>query len=141
MSLLRLAILGDSPCDLCTAACCRQNGHAYAVLLEGEGERRKFAAFAVDVPVGRDGFATSERVLPYRGGRCQFLADDNQCAIYDDRPLNCRRFQCVTGFHHGGGTVGRHSEFLARNPVVLSVLVSLQRTAGQPTAGEGLPHS
>src|SRR3954468_18785976 len=78
---LRLAILGDSPCDLCTAACCRQNGHDYAVLLEGERERRKFAAFAVDVPVEQGesdstpGAISIERVLPYHAGRCRFLGD------------------------------------------------------------------
>jgi Fe-S-cluster containining protein len=122
---LRLAILGDSPCDLCTAACCRQNGHAYAVLLEGEREWRKFAAFAVDVPVGQGSFASVERVLPYSNGRCQFLGDDGRCTIYDDRPANCRRFQCVSGFHHGGGSVGRHSPFLHRNPAVLATLEAL----------------
>jgi Fe-S-cluster containining protein len=132
----RLAILGDSPCDLCTAACCRQNGHAYAVLLEGERERRRFAAFAVDVPVeqgegdstpgSRPGAVSVERVLPYHAGRCRFLGDDDRCTIYDDRPANCRRFQCVSGFHHGGGSVDRHSPFLNRNPAVLSVLERLE---------------
>ena len=126
--ILRLAILGDSPCDLCTAACCRQNGHDYAVLLEGEVERRKFAPFAVDVPVeqGEGGSVSVERVLPYLAGRCRFLGEDDRCTIYDDRPVNCRRFQCVTGFHHGGSDVGRHSLFLERNPAVLVVLQDLR---------------
>jgi Fe-S-cluster containining protein len=132
---LRLAILGDSPCDLCTAACCRQNGHDYAVLLEGERERRKFAAFAVDVPVGRGGFTSVERVLPYHAGRCRFLGEDERCTIYDDRPANCRRFQCVSGFHHGGGDVGGHGGFLQRNPAVLEMLASLRATGpGSPPA-------
>ena len=124
---LRLAILGDSPCDLCTAACCRQNGHEFAVLLEGEGERRRFAAFAEDVPVEHEGGITLERVIPYRDGRCVFLGTDDRCTIYDDRPGNCRRFQCVTGYHLGGGQVGRHSRFLDQNRTVLGLLERLQR--------------
>jgi Fe-S-cluster containining protein len=125
MPRLRLAILGDSPCDLCTAACCRQNGHDYAVLLEGEQERRRFAAFAMDIAISGDGRTSVERVLPYRNGRCVFLGDDGRCSIYDDRPMNCRRFQCVSGYHQGGASVGRHSTFLSRNGGVLKVLEGL----------------
>ena len=51
MRRLRLAILGDSPCYLCSAACCKQNGHAYAALLQGDDERRRFAPFAIDVAI------------------------------------------------------------------------------------------
>ena len=125
MPRLRLAILGDSPCDLCTAACCKQNGHAYAVLLEGEQERRRFAAFAADVPVEQGGYVLTERVLPYRTGRCAFLGADDRCTIYEDRPINCRRFQCVTGFGHRGSDGSSHSTFLRRNPAVLALLESL----------------
>ena len=120
---MRLAILGDSPCDLCTATCCRQNGHGYAVLLEGDQERPRFAAFAVDVPIDRGGGAVVlERVLPYRDGRCGFLGDDDRCTIYDDRPINCRRFQCVVGYHGSGATPGSHSTFLRSNRQVLDML-------------------
>ncbi len=122
---LRLAILGDSPCDLCTAACCRQNGHAYAVLLVGEQERRRFAAFSVDVPVEQGGRVSLERVLPYRDGRCAFLGEDDRCTIYEDRPRSCREFQCVTGYHLGGGAVGWHGPFLERNRAVLEMLQTL----------------
>ena len=125
MPRLRLAILGDSPCDLCTAACCKQNGHDYAVLLEGEQERRRFAAFSVRVSVSAGGTSLVERVLPYLDGRCRFLGEDDRCTIYDDRPANCRRFECVTGYHQGGSTVGRHSLFLSRNPGVLQMLENL----------------
>ena len=123
MPRLRLAILGDSPCDLCTAACCRQNGHAYAVLLEGD-ERRKFGPWAVELAVARGGgVVASERVLPYRDGRCVFLGGDSRCTIYDDRPANCRRFQCVDGFHAGG--MGNHGGFLRANPHVVRILEGL----------------
>jgi Fe-S-cluster containining protein len=126
MRRLRLAILGESPCHLCTANCCKQNGHEFAVLLEGERERRRFAPFAVDVAVrGADGVARSERVLPYRRGRCAFLGEDDRCTIYEDRPVNCRRFQCVSGYHLGGGDLRRHSEFLERNPDVLARLEAM----------------
>ena len=123
MRHLRLAILGDSPCDLCTAACCKQNGHGYAVLLEGERERRRFAPFAVDVPIDRGGGGVVlERVLPHRHGRCAYLGGDDRCTIYDDRPLNCRRFQCVSGYHGAGATLGSHSTFLRSNQHVLAML-------------------
>lgn len=125
MRRVRLAILGESPCQTCVAACCKQNGHEYAVLLEGS-ERRKFAAFSCDVKIGVGAAAHVERVLPYIQGRCQFLADDDRCTIYDDRPLNCRRFQCVPGYHRAGSDLGRHSEFLTRNPAVLQMLEALQ---------------
>jgi Fe-S-cluster containining protein len=128
MPRLRLAILGESPCDLCTAACCKQNGHEFAVLLEGDDERRRFAPFAIDVPLRASGDVTPMsfgRVLPYRDGRCAFLGADDRCTIYEDRPLNCRRFQCVSGYHLGGADLTRHSEFLQRNPNVVARLESL----------------
>lgn len=127
MRHLRLAILGDSPCDRCVAACCKQNGHAYAVLLEGDDERRRFAPWSTDVPLRSGGAPPDaptvlERVLPYRDdGRCPFLGDDDRCTIYDDRPRNCRRFQCVTGYHGAES----HSDFLNRNRHVLEMLESL----------------
>ena len=128
MRRFRLAILGDSPCDLCTAACCKQNGHGYAVLLEGEAERRRFRPFSLDVSIEQGGVVVSERVLPYRDGRCAFLGADDRCTIYDDRPINCRRFQCVTGYGGGAGRAGRgrHSEFLQRNVDVLRMLDTLR---------------
>ena len=117
---VRLAVVGASPCDLCSAACCKQNGHAYAAMLEG-AEIRMFAAFAIDVPItGEDNLLTYERVLPYVAGRCQFLGDDDRCTIYDDRPRACRRFQCVA--HYNADGVGRHGVFLQRNPRVRAML-------------------
>jgi Fe-S-cluster containining protein len=93
------------------------------VLLEGEGERQRFAVFAIDVTVrGVDGVMRCERVLPYRRGRCAFLGEDDRCTIYEDRPVNCQRFQCVSGYHLGGGDLSRHSEFLERNADVLDRL-------------------
>ena len=46
MRRIRIAILGASPCGQCTAACCRQNGHAYAALLQGEASVDSEARFA-----------------------------------------------------------------------------------------------
>ena len=129
MPRLRLAILGDSPCHLCTAACCRQNGHDYAVLLQGEAERRKFAPWSVDVRIDtRDEHGTRvtvERVLPYQDGRCVFLGHDNLCMIYEDRPLSCRQFQCVSGYRTVASNPGGHSDFLQNNPPVLQILDTL----------------
>jgi Fe-S-cluster containining protein len=110
---VRVAILGDSPCERCVAACCKQNGHDYAVLLRGD-EVRRFAAFSQVVTVRRDQQLVAESVLPYVNGRCR---------IYEDRPLSCREFQCVTSFNHDG--VGRHGLFLRRNPRVREIIESL----------------
>lgn len=125
MRTLRLAILGESPCGLCTAACCKQNGHAFAVLLRGDVERRRFGPWAIDFPFDAgDGHVVLERVLPYtEAGRCRFLGDDDHCLIYDDRPDACRAFQCVSSFNEEG--VGAHGSFLARNPRVRAMLEAL----------------
>jgi Fe-S-cluster containining protein len=122
MRSVRIAILGDSPCHLCTAACCKQNGHAYAALLRGD-EIRRFAPFAIDVPIQTDSGTIFERVLPYRDGRCQFLGDDDRCTIYQDRPMSCRLFQCVEQFNSESS--GEHGAFLKRNPSVRSMLEQL----------------
>jgi Fe-S-cluster containining protein len=121
---LRIAILGESPCGGCGANCCKQNGHAFAVLLEGE-ERRRFAAFSMDHPFRRGEVVSLERVIPYRDGRCPFLGPDDLCTIYEDRPANCRRFQCVEAFHRRGSDVRGHGVFLERNPDVLARLEKL----------------
>jgi len=124
MKPLRLAILGESPCHQCYAACCKQNGHAYAVLLEGD-ERRKFGPFAIDARVNSGAHVAVEKVLPYHDGRCVFLGDDDRCLVYEDRPLNCRRFQCVGDFNRGGSRSGEHGPFLGRNPAVLALLKAM----------------
>jgi Fe-S-cluster containining protein len=122
MISIRLAVVGQSPCHLCTAACCKQNGHEYAAVLRN-AEVRKFAAFAIDVPFHSDGRVVVERVLPYVEGRCQFLDDEDRCRIYDDRPGACREFECVPYFNRDG--VGRHGVFLQRNPRVREMLERL----------------
>ena len=124
MRTFRLAILGQSPCHLCHAACCKASGPEYAVLLEGH-ERRKFAAFAQSVSIRDGDRIVGEMVLPYRDGRCIFLDQEDRCRIYDDRPVNCRRFECVDAFHHRGGDVTGHRDFLRRNPRVREMLEKL----------------
>ena len=120
---LRLAILGSSPCDCCTAQCCRQTVSEYAVLLQGD-EARRLAAWSVWLDVADDaGVVRSERVIPYRDGRCPFLGDDDRCTIYEDRPAACRAFECVTHYNRFG--VGRHGYFVARNAAVRDLLTQL----------------
>lgn len=120
---VRIAVVGDSPCHLCHAACCKQNGHAYAVLLEGD-EVRRFAAWSASAMIQTsDAGLVSERVIPYRDGRCPFLGGDDLCTIYEDRPNACRRFQCVRHFNEDG--VGSHGRFLDLNPRVLRILEQL----------------
>jgi Fe-S-cluster containining protein len=119
---LRIAVVGSSPCHACAALCCKQNGHDYAVLLDGEDERRRFAAFSSSVIVATAAAPVEERVLPYINGRCQFLGADDRCTIYDDRPRHCRRFECVRFFRSEEGR--SHGEFLRRNPLALRAIES-----------------
>ena len=106
------------------AACCKQNGHGYSVLLEPH-EYARFGPFSIDYAVDNGRFRQVERVIPYRGGRCVFLGEDDLCTIYEDRPQSCRRFECVRGYHHGGADVRSHSDFLLRNGHVRGLLDEL----------------
>ena len=119
MKRLRIAILGASPCGQCTAACCRQNGHDYAALLEGD-EVRRFAPYAIDARIEAGGRLVVERVLPYIDGRCVFLGESGECLVYEDRPQACRAFECVRHYNRHG--VGRHDVFLERNLCVRDLL-------------------
>jgi Fe-S-cluster containining protein len=122
---IRIAILGACPCDQCTAACCKQNGHEYAAILRGD-EIRKFAAFSVDAPIRDRERVVIEKVLPYVKERCQFLGDDDRCTIYEDRPQACRAFECLSSFNADG--LGAHGTFLSRNPHVAQLLNALRTT-------------
>jgi Fe-S-cluster containining protein len=117
---LRIAVVGSSPCHACTALCCKQNGHAFAVLLVGDHERRRFAAFSHDVLIEAHAAPVVERVIPYVDGRCRFLGDDDRCTIYNDRPQNCRRFECVRFYRSEPDR--SHGRFLRRNPVALRAI-------------------
>ncbi|MFT3788987.1 MAG: YkgJ family cysteine cluster protein [Tepidisphaeraceae bacterium] len=121
---VRLCILGASPCERCTAQCCKQTVSEFAVLLQTAEERRRFAAWAMVLPV-RDpaGTIRHEHVMPYRDGRCPFLGDDDRCTIYDDRPSACRAFECVRSFNQLG--VGRHGYFVANNERMRTLLNSI----------------
>jgi hypothetical protein len=86
-------------------------------------EYARFAPFSSIVPMDSGGERVWERVLPYVGGRCQFLGEDDRCTIYEDRPLSCREFECVRCYNAGG--VGRHGRFLDLNPDVRVLLDGL----------------
>ncbi len=121
---VRIAVAGASPCGQCSAVCCRQNVSEYAVLLEGEAERRRFAAWSVSLPLSDGvGAVRHERVIAYREGRCPFLGENDRCTIYEDRPAACRRFECVRHFNRDGP--GRHGLFLAGNPGTAALLTGL----------------
>lgn len=116
---VRIAILGSSPCGDCTANCCKQNGYEFAVLLR-DGELRRFGAYGAWVIFDHNGARRREFVLPYVSGRCQFLGQDDRCMIYENRPMNCREFECVAAFNAEG--IGRHGRFLGLNSDVLGRL-------------------
>lgn len=118
----RLAIFGSSPCGQCHAACCKQNGHEFAVLLRGD-EITRFKPWATGRLFQSGERSNVEMVLPYRDGRCVFLGDDDRCMIYDDRPQSCREFECTPKFNQHG--IDEHGEFLVRNPRVLALLQAM----------------
>ena len=125
MSRIRLAVVGPSPCGQCVAACCKKGVSEYAVLLQGDDERRRFAAWSLTLPVDDGGRVVHERVIPYRerGGdtaACPFLGGDDRCTIYADRPRACRDFECSRHFNQHG--LGKHGFFLRGNPHVVRVL-------------------
>lgn len=72
------------PCGECTA-CCRSN--EYIVLQADEVERFD------GVVINPDG-EPSIQTLP--DGRCPYLDEEKGCTIYDERPQNCRNFDCRT---------------------------------------------
>lgn len=119
MKTVRLAVVGSSPCMQCAARCCKQNGHDYAVLLR-ESEHRRFAPWAVSVPIQTEGRVVMEKVLPYVDGRCPFLGADDRCKIYEDRPMSCREFECTKYFNSDG--IGKHGRFLELNEDVRELL-------------------
>ncbi|MEM6562255.1 MAG: YkgJ family cysteine cluster protein [Planctomycetota bacterium] len=115
---MRIAVVGASPCERCTAVCCKRTVTDYAVLLEGADEERRFGPWSETVVLDGN---QSRRVIPYRADRCPFLGDDDRCTIYADRPLHCRRFECTKFFDSGGG----HGTFLRQNADVLALLETL----------------
>jgi len=60
---------------------------------------------------------STESILPYVAGRCQFLGQDHLRTVYDHRPASCRSFECVTYFN--AEAMNSRGEFLRRNPAVL----------------------
>ena len=117
---VRVAVVGASPCGDCFAACCRRSVSDYAVLLQGDDERRRFGPWSVTLPMDDNDTIRHERVIAYRGDLCPFLGDDDRCTIYDDRPRACRDFECTRHFdpHPRRG----HGFFLRGNPDVVELL-------------------
>lgn len=133
---VRIAVVGASPCGKCDAACCRQTATEFAVLLQTDEERRRFAPWAITLPI-RDGagILRHERVIAYRDGRCPFLDDDHRCAIYEQRPSGCRAFECTRYFRTSPGR--SDGMFLQRNPRVAALLESLTTDGDQPGVRRG----
>jgi len=133
---LRIAAVGASPCGACDAACCRQTATEFAVLLQDDDERRRFAAWSITLPIRDDhGTLRHERVIAYRDGRCPFLGEDRRCTIYEDRPRGCRDFECTRYYRTSPGR--SHGMFLQRNPRVAMLLESLQADVDQPGVRRG----
>lgn len=115
---VRIAIIGASPCGQCDAACCRRTVSEYAVLLQGDAERRRFAAWSISLAIHDAGTLRHERVIPYRDTICPFLGEDDRCTIYEDRPQACREFECTRHFDPRRG----HGYFLRGNQRVVELL-------------------
>lgn len=101
------------PCHECkTAACCR----AFVVsITKEEYESGLYDPYAVELdpkymkqlkgnllrtataasPIHNVKDQTEYYLEGQIGEACPFLNDDNQCSIYDDRPITCRVYTCV----------------------------------------------
>jgi len=89
----RAAQAGDAeatvPCDGCTA-CCRSSFFVHI----GPDETASLSRIPRELLVRAPGLPPGYMVLGYdERGHCPMLVDD-QCSIYEDRPLTCRKFDC-----------------------------------------------
>ena len=99
----------ENVCEHCWAACCRQaSGWDMAVELRAEDLTRPAVQRA---SLKRD----TKHFIPYRNGKCPLLDDSTQkCKAYDERPANCREFNCRDCRVDG--------PFLRANPTVRAML-------------------
>lgn len=106
----------EPPCEYCTAVCCKQTTHKFAVLLE-EDEVDAFDQACLIQSPEKDG--DTAWCLPYKNKKCVYLNDNDRCGIYDRRPKRCREFNCVNGYKIRGE---HHSFFLEDHPKVVSLI-------------------
>lgn len=99
------------PCARCTGVCCTtQAGWRFVTLTKREQKLPLFQGqLAVHPPTGLKGFWFLQ------SGRCPYLGPQGRCSIYQNRPFNCRNFDCRKP------GVGR---FLELNPLVKSLILS-----------------
>ena len=71
----------------CGAKCCR-NWTKIAFLSEGEAARLK--AINPDAPIVPGN--GSDKWAMFLGDGCVFLANDNKCSVYEQRPQACKTF-------------------------------------------------
>ncbi len=108
--------MNNPPCEYCTACCCKQTTHQFAVLLD-ENEVEAFDKACL-VKSHEDNNITTW-ALPYENRKCVYLGDNDRCKIYNKRPRRCREFNCVNGYKCKGE---HHSFFLEDNPGVVSLI-------------------
>jgi len=87
---LRREADADVPCGDCCACCA--TAHFVHV---GPDEPATLARVPRGLLFPAPGMPAGHLLLPYDGrGRCPMLGDDGRCAIYDQRPLTCRVYDC-----------------------------------------------
>jgi hypothetical protein len=118
MRKVRLAILGSSPCHLCTAACCKQNGTIIRCC-SNRYEHARFRPFSIDLTVmnGTHAHHRACHTVSRRADAC--FSAMMTCARFIRIAPKLRNFECVNGY---GGSVRSHSRFLELNPQVRRLL-------------------
>lgn len=110
-------IRGKPPCGPCGGVCCSVDaGFKFVQLTPREQANPLFREVLTEHPEARVmGFFFRKKNGGAGGGYCPFFnITQHQCRIYDDRPQNCRNYDCRCNFRNG--------EFFRRNPQVLAII-------------------
>ncbi len=122
-------------CSKGCAFCCNVNVH----ISEGETEcminycREKNIGINKEVLQAQLNLSNEERPL-HKNSRCAFLGEDNECTIYEARPLNCRKHLSQTdpdlcdNAKHINGRVGVNFEI--KTEILVSAYSSLGMKEG-----------
>ena len=89
-------VMPPPPCDECEGRCCKVGAFSHpdiAVQLEWPEEDE--SNFPEAIP---DRDRPGELGIPMVNGRCLHLDDNNQCRIYERRPVACRNYNCLRGY-------------------------------------------
>ena len=74
----------------CGARCCRNYQHKVQVVFMNETEAMRLKAINPEAPIVPGN--GSDKWAMFLGDGCVFLASDNKCSVYEQRPMACQTF-------------------------------------------------